>query len=74
MLDIEIQIQARRIARELVKTIMREKGIRISSIPAPEITAAADKLIQADPSITEIAKADVNRWECLLESARRYLP
>ena len=54
----EVQTEARRIARELVKNEMRKAGIKPSMVAASDITKAADAMIAADPTI--IAKAREN--------------
>lgn len=54
-----VMTEARRIARNLVKDAMKEEGIKISHVKASEITAAANELINSDPSILEQAKANL---------------
>lgn len=50
---------AMRLAREAVKDTARKAGVRISTIAASEITAAAKLLLEADGSYLEQAKADI---------------
>lgn len=51
--------EARRIARNLVKDSMKAQKLKISHYKAAEITAAANELIKADPSILDQAKANL---------------
>ena len=55
----EVQTEARRIAREVVKNELRKAKIKPSMVAASEITKAADALIKSDPSIVEKAKANL---------------
>ena len=55
----KVMTEARRIARNLVKDAMKEEGIKISHVKASEITAAANALIDQDPSIIEQAKTNL---------------
>ena len=59
----KVMTEARRIARNLVKDAMKEEGIKISHVKASEITAAANALIDQDPSIIEQAKANLTAAE-----------
>lgn len=54
-----VMTEARRIAKGLVKDALKEEGIKISHVAAKEITALANQLIEADPSIVETAKANL---------------
>lgn len=54
-----VMTEARRLAKALVKDGLKKAGIKISHVPAKEITAAANQLLAADPSILETAKANV---------------
>lgn len=56
--DREVNTEARRIGRELVKNEIRKAGLKPSNVSLKEITAAADAMIAGDPSI--IAKAKEN--------------
>lgn len=52
-----VMTEARRIARNLVKDAIKAQGGKVSHYASSEITAAANQLIEADPSIVEQAKA-----------------
>ena len=54
-----VMTEARRLARNLVKDAMKEAGIKVSHVEAKEITAAANELLEADPSILEQAKTNL---------------
>lgn len=54
-----VMTEARRIARNLVKDAMKANGIKVSHVEASEITKAANALLEADPSIVETAKANL---------------
>lgn len=56
----EVQTEARRMARDVVKNEMRKANIKISQVKASEITAAADALIASDPSYVAKAIEAVN--------------
>lgn len=51
--------EARRLARNVVKDTLRKAGYKISLVAASDITAAANKLIDSDPSYIEQAKANL---------------
>ena len=53
----EVQTEARRQAREVVRNEIRRAGGKISQYAAKDITAAADQLIASDPSYVEKARA-----------------
>jgi len=53
----DVQTEARRIARDIVKNQIRASGGKPSHYSAKDITAAADEFIKRDPSIVEDAKA-----------------
>lgn len=55
----EVMTEARRLARNMVKDAMKAKKIKVSYVEAKEITAAANALIAADPSIIEKATASL---------------
>ena len=59
----KVMAEARRIARGLVKDLMKEAGIKISHVKASEITKAANEMIAGDPSIVEQAKANIESAE-----------
>lgn len=54
-----VQTEARRLARNLVKDALKAAKIKISTVEAKEITAAANALLAEDPSIFEKAKANL---------------
>ena len=51
--------EAMRLARNLVKDEMKRVGIKISHVPASEITAAAKQLLDSDEAILEQAKKNL---------------
>jgi hypothetical protein len=53
MTDIQIKLEAMRIVRQMVKQAIRERGVKISSIAANDITAKA-KAILADSAKAKI--------------------
>lgn len=55
----ELQTEARRIGRELVKNEIRKAGLKPSHVAASEITKAADAMIAQDPSIIAQAQANI---------------
>ena len=57
----EVITAARRLAREIVKNTIREKGGKPSHYAPSEITKWADVLIADDPSYVEDAKAELER-------------
>ena len=54
-----VMTEAMRLARNLVKDAMKANKIKISTVKASEITAAAKALIEADPSIVTTAEANI---------------
>lgn len=56
-------VEARRIARAMVKDELKKAGVKVSYIEASEITKAANALIAADPTILEKAKAAIAERE-----------
>lgn len=52
----EVQTEARRQAREVVRNEIKRAGGKISQYAAKDITAAADQLIASDPSFVEKAR------------------
>lgn len=55
----EVMTEARRIARAKVKDALKANGEKPSLYSAKAITEAANALIEADPSILETAKANI---------------
>lgn len=51
--------EARRLAKEVVKNEIKAAGMRISHVPASDITKAANALIDADPSFIAQAQANI---------------
>jgi hypothetical protein len=58
-IDPKIRTEARRIARDMVRDLLRERGLKPSKYAAKDITIAADGLIAKDPSILDQAKANL---------------
>lgn len=56
-----INIEARRLSRNIVKDELKRQGKKVSHYKASEITKAADALIEVTPSILEEAKANVEK-------------
>lgn len=54
-----VMTEAMRLAKAKVKDILRANKIRISTVEASQITAAAKELVAADPSYIEQAKANI---------------
>jgi len=54
-----VMTEAMRLARNLVKDAMKANKIKISTVKASEITAAAKQLLDADPSILATAQANL---------------
>lgn len=55
----EVMTEARRLAKNIIKDEMKRAGIKISHVEPKEITAAANDLLKADPSLIETAKANL---------------
>ncbi len=55
-----LQAEARRLAREVVKDVLRKAGKKISHYTAASITKAADELIASDPSYLERAERNLS--------------
>lgn len=53
-----VMTEARRLAKEVVKNEIKAAGMKVSHVPASDITKAANALIEADPSF--IAQAEAN--------------
>lgn len=52
-----VMTKARQLAKEVVRNQLREAGVRISMVPAADITKYANELVASDPSyIAEAAK------------------
>lgn len=51
--------EARRLAKEVVKNEIKAAGMRISHVPASDITKAANALIESDPSFVAQAQANI---------------
>lgn len=58
-----VMTEAMRLARNLVKDAMKANKIKISTVKASEITAAAKALIEADASIVVTAEANIKARE-----------
>jgi len=54
----KVKTEARRLAREIVRDLMKKNGIKISHVKASQITALADDLIEQDPTL--LAQAEAN--------------
>jgi phage replication-related protein YjqB (UPF0714/DUF867 family) len=57
------KVEARRIAREIVKSQIKASGEKLSQYSAADITEAADALIEANPEIMAEAKANLEARE-----------
>ena len=55
----EVITRAVAMAREIVRNEMRKNGIKFSQVKASVVTAAATKLVEADPRYIEQAKAAI---------------
>lgn len=55
----EVITEARRLAKEVVKNELRKADVKISHVKPSEITAAANSLIEEDPSFIAQAKANL---------------
>lgn len=58
-----VMTEAMRLARNLVKDAMKANKIKISTVKASEITAAAKALIEADATIIPTAEANLKQRE-----------
>lgn len=56
-----VMTEARRIAKGIVKDMIKENGEKVSHYEASEITKAANQLIEEDPSIIELAKENIEK-------------
>lgn len=54
-----VMTEARRIARNLVKDMIKAAGIKQTSVGTAEITKAANVVIERDPSIIRLAEANL---------------
>jgi hypothetical protein len=55
----EVMTEARRLAKEVIKNEIRAAGMKISHVEPRDITAAANNLLETDPSYIEQAKANI---------------
>lgn len=55
----EVMTEAMKVARAYVKQVMKDKGIKVSHVPAKEITRVAKDLVAENPELIEQAKATV---------------
>lgn len=55
----EVKTEAMRLAKNIVKDLMKKAGLKISHTPASEITAAAKEVLEADASIIATAQANI---------------
>lgn len=55
----EVKTEAMRLAKNIVKDLMKKAGLKISHTPASEITAAAKEVLDADASIIATATANI---------------
>lgn len=55
----EVMTEAMRAAKEVVKQTIRQAGMKISHVPAKDITATAKKMVESDKSFIEIAKQTI---------------
>lgn len=60
-----VMTEARRLAKNLVKDMMKEKGIKISHVDAKDITAAANELLSEMPDLIETAKSNLAAREAI---------
>jgi hypothetical protein len=56
-----LKTEARRIARNAVKTELKRQGIKVSHVEASEITKAAYHLLHCEPTIIEDARRNLRR-------------
>lgn len=54
-----VMIEARRLARDIVKGIMKEKKIRQAAVSASQITQWANEVIEAQPDLIEVARQNI---------------
>lgn len=54
-----VMTEARRLARDLVKTAMKNAGLRLSHYKSSEITEAANAMIAQDASLIKMAEANI---------------
>jgi len=65
----KVMTEARRLAREVVKDLMKANGIKISHVKASEITSVANDLIAQDPTFIEKAEANLAAREAIPTTA-----
>lgn len=58
-----VMTEARRLAKEVVKSEIRAAGLKVSHVEASAITKLANELIASDPSYIETAKANIEARE-----------
>lgn len=54
-----VMTEARRLAKNVVKDELKKRGEKISHYAAKDITAAANQLLESDPSFIEMAKENL---------------
>lgn len=54
-----VMTEARRLAKNLVKDMMKEQGIKVSHVDAKDITAAANKVLELKPELIEMAEKNI---------------
>jgi hypothetical protein len=59
--DGKVMTEARRIARNIIKDIMKAQGLKVSQYDASEITKAANAYLEKNPEVVEEAKASLER-------------
>jgi hypothetical protein len=65
----KVMTEARRLAREVVKDLMKANGIKISHVKASEITSVANDLIAQDATFLEKAQANLEARETIPTTA-----
>lgn len=56
-----VMTEARRLAKAIVKDECKRAGLKVSHIPAKQITEAANQLLEARPDLIEQAKANLEQ-------------
>jgi hypothetical protein len=59
----EVMTAARNIARKMVKEILKRRGVKVTQVKPSVITAAANSMLAANPSIIERAKKEQDELE-----------
>lgn len=62
-----VMTEARRIAKAMVKELLKRQHVKISSLKAADITKAANSLIEQNPAIIEQAKAEIEKRNAAAE-------